>query len=111
MSLHSVTPPEDVRLHHSASSSEAVYMRGLIDGMERARLEAEAQQPPPSGTGRLITPTWWLAFMAGLVTVLVIAATALVLTRLDQAAERHDDMLELARTICLTDVEISRRQA
>jgi hypothetical protein len=106
MSLHSVTPPEDVHPHRGASSPEAVYMRGLIDGMERARLEAEAQQPPPDGHGGLATPSWWLAFMAGLVTVLITAATTLILTRVDQVAERYDDMHELARAICLADVEL-----
>lgn len=102
MTLH-VMPPGGADDDPRSSGSEAAYMRGLIDGMERARLEAEAHQPPPTnGNGhRLSTPGWWLAFLTGLMVVLMVAATSLVLHRIDESAQQHTFMLEVARSICL----------
>jgi hypothetical protein len=103
MTLHVVVPPGGGEDGPRNTGSEAAYMRGLIDGMERARLEAEAQQPPPTnGNGhRLSTPGWWLAFLTGVIVVLMVAATSLVLHRIDESAQQHRFMLEVARSICL----------
>jgi hypothetical protein len=58
------------------------YMRGLIDGLERARLEQDAQ---PS-SGQVLAPAWWLAFLAGICVLIATGATVLVMTRLDNHA-------------------------
>jgi hypothetical protein len=83
-------------VHDEDSSS---YMRGLIDGLERARLEQDAQ-PPGLRYGAVLVPAWWLAFLAGICVLVAAGSTVLVMTRLDN----HAELLGAARLCYPTDV-------
>ena len=90
-------------LQSVSDEDSSSYMRGLIDGLERARLEQDAQ-PPGLGYGAILVPAWWLAFLAGVCLLVATGATVLLMTRLDN----HAELLGDARLCYPADVEQSR---
>jgi len=86
-------------LQSVSDEDSSSYMRGLIDGIERTRLEQDAQ-PSVLRHGAILVPAWWLAFLAGICVLLAAGGTVLVMTRLDSQAELLGD----ARLCYPTDV-------